>query len=82
MLPFENINAEPDSEELVDGLTDEIIRNLAIIDGLQVRSRTSLFAFKGTPRSIRDAGRRLNATHVVEAIRATGRTTGCASTSN
>ena len=66
VLPFENINAEPDSEELVGGLTDEIIRNLAIIDGLQVRSRTSSFAFKGTPRNIRDVGRRLNATHVVE----------------
>ncbi len=66
VLPFENLNAEPDSDEVVDGLTDEIIRNLAIIDGLQVRSRTSSFAFKGTPRNIRDVGGRLNATHVVE----------------
>lgn len=66
VLPFENLNAEPNSDEVVDGLTDEIIRNLAIIDGLQVRSRTSSFAFKDTPRNIRDVGRRLNATHVVE----------------
>ena len=41
VLPLENLNAEPGSEEFAEGLTDEIIRNLAVIDGLGVRSRTS-----------------------------------------
>jgi hypothetical protein len=31
-------------------LTDEVIRNLAVIEGLQVRSRTSSFAFKEKAR--------------------------------
>jgi TolB-like protein len=40
VLPFKNLSSEPGSDYFSDGLTDEIIRNLSIIDGLQVRSRT------------------------------------------
>jgi len=54
------------SDYFADGLTDEIIRNLAAIDGLEVRSRTSSFSFRDKPRNLRDVGSRLGATHVVE----------------
>jgi len=66
VLPFENYSTEPDSDYFVDGLTDEIIRNLAVIRGLQVRSRTSSFAFKGKPRNLRDVGAQLGANLIVE----------------
>jgi TolB-like protein len=66
VLPLENLSAEPESEYFVDGLTDEIIRNLAVIQGLQVRSRTSSFAFKDKPRNVRDVGQQLGANLVVE----------------
>jgi TolB-like protein/DNA-binding winged helix-turn-helix (wHTH) protein len=66
VLPFGNLSAEPDSEYFVDGLTDEIIRNLSVIDGLEVRSRTSSFAFKNKPRATRDVGEALQATLVLE----------------
>jgi serine/threonine-protein kinase len=66
VLPLKNLSAEPDSDYFVDGLTDEIIRNLAVIDGLEVRSRTSSFAFKGKPRNVRDVGEQLGANLVVE----------------
>jgi serine/threonine-protein kinase len=66
VLPLENLSAEPDSDYLVDGLTDEIIRNLAVVRGLQVRSRWSSFAFKGRPRSLRDVGEQLGANLIVE----------------
>ena len=60
VLPFKNLSAEPDSDYFVDGLTDEIIRNLAVIDGLEVRSQTSSFFFKNSratsPRSRRGSG--------------------------
>jgi TolB-like protein len=49
-----------------DGLTEEIIRNLSIIDGLAVRSQTSSFVFKGKPRNIRDAGKQLDADYILE----------------
>jgi TolB-like protein len=66
VLPLKNLSAEPDSEYFVDGLTDEIIRNLAVIQGLQVRSRTSSFAFKDKPRNLRNVGEQLGANLVVE----------------
>lgn len=33
VMPFKNLSAEPKSEYFVDGLTDEIIRNLSVIEG-------------------------------------------------
>ncbi len=66
VLPFQNLSAEPDTDYFVDGLTDEIIRNLAAIKGMEVRSRTSSFAFKGTPRNLRDVGRQLGVNLVFE----------------
>jgi TolB-like protein len=66
VLPFKNLGAEPESDYSVDGLTDEIIRNLAVIQGLQVRSRTSSFAFKDKPRNVREVGELLAVNLVVE----------------
>lgn len=66
MLPLKNYGTEPGGEEFVDGLTDEIIRNLAVIDGLQVRSLTSSFAFKDKPRDLREIGERLGVNLVLE----------------
>ena len=66
VLPLKNLSGEPESDYFVDGLTDEIIRNLAVIQGLQVRSRTSSFAFKDKPRNLREVGRQLGANLVVE----------------
>ena len=66
VLPLENLNSEPGSDDFADGLTDEIIRNLAVIDGLEVRSRTSSFGFKDKPRNLADVGAQLHANLVVE----------------
>ena len=66
VLPLKNLSAEPDSDYFVDGLTDEIIRNLAVIEGLEVRSRTSSFAFKDKTRNLRDVGEQLGVNLVVE----------------
>ena len=66
VLPLQNLSAEPDSDYFVDGLTDEIIRNLAVIKGLEVRSRTSSFAFKNKPRNLREVGQQLGVNLVVE----------------
>jgi TolB-like protein/Tfp pilus assembly protein PilF len=66
VLPFKNLSVEPESDYFVDGLTDEIIRNLAVIQGLRVRSQTSSFYFKDKPRSLHDVGEQLGANLVVE----------------
>jgi TolB-like protein/tRNA A-37 threonylcarbamoyl transferase component Bud32/Flp pilus assembly protein TadD len=66
VLPLQNLSAEPDSDYFADGLTDEIIRNLAGIKGLEVRSRTSSFGFKDKPRNLRDIGEQLGVNLVLE----------------
>jgi TolB-like protein len=66
VLPLENLNHAPETDYLANGLTDEIIHNLSIIEGLAVRSRTSSFALKGNPRNARDTGRALGVDYLVE----------------
>jgi serine/threonine-protein kinase len=60
VLPLENLGSDPGSGDIADGLTDEIIRELTMIRGLEVRSRTSSFAFKDKARDLRDTGRQLH----------------------
>ena len=66
VLPLQRLNTESEGDYFVDGLTDEILQNLATIQGLQVRSRTSSFAFKDRPRNLREVGERLGANLVLE----------------
>jgi adenylate cyclase len=66
VLPLENTGHDPADEYLADGLTEELIRNLSIIDGLAVRSRTSSFDMKGKQRNIREAGHQLQADYILE----------------
>lgn len=66
VLPLQNLSGDPGNDYFSDGLTDEIISNLSIIDGLEVKSRTSSFAFKGVPRDIHQVGAQLNANLVLE----------------
>ena len=66
VLPLVNLSQDPDNEYFADGLTDELIRNLSIIDGLTVRSQTSSFALKGKPRNVHEAGTQLEVDYIVE----------------
>jgi TolB-like protein len=66
VLPLENLSHDPTSDYFADGLTDELIRNLSLIEGLSPRSRTSSFAFKGKPRNVRDVGKDLKVDYIVE----------------
>ena len=66
VLPLTNVSRDPANDFFADGLTDEIIRNLSIIEGLEVRSQTSSFVFKGKPRNVREAGTQLRADYILE----------------
>ena len=66
VMPLENLSHDPADNYFADGLTDELIRNLSIIDGLSPRSRTSSFAFKGKPRNVREAGKELAVDYILE----------------
>jgi serine/threonine-protein kinase len=66
VLPFENLGAGTANDDFADGLTSEMINSLSGIDGWEVRSGTSSFAFKGKQREVHEAGRQLNASYILE----------------
>ncbi len=66
VLPLRNLSPGGENEYFVDGLTDQIIRDLSVIEGLAVRSRTSSFVLKNRPPDLRETGRQLAADYLLE----------------
>jgi len=66
VLPFVNMSADPDNEYFSDGITEELLNALTRVEGLQVTSRTSAFAFKGKNDDIRDIAIQLNVDKILE----------------
>ncbi|WP_026614827.1 adenylate/guanylate cyclase domain-containing protein [Ensifer aridi] len=66
VLPFDNMSGEADQGYFADGLTEDIIANLARNPELQVIARNSTFALRGQAEDIRRIGERLGAGYVVE----------------
>ena len=66
VLPFTNTSADAENEYFTDGMAEEIINALSKIKSLGVASRTSTFGFKGTTEDIREIGRKLEVSAVLE----------------
>ena len=66
VLPFADMSASGDQEYFCDGIAEEIINDLAQVDGVRVVSRTSSFAYKGRAEDMRRIGRDLGVGTVLE----------------
>jgi TolB-like protein/class 3 adenylate cyclase/Flp pilus assembly protein TadD len=66
VLPFANLSPDPENEYFSDGVTEEILTLLARVEGLKVISRTSVMRYKGTVKPIREIGRELGVTSILE----------------
>jgi TolB-like protein/tetratricopeptide (TPR) repeat protein len=66
VLPFVNMSADPENEYFSDGITEELLNTLTKVEGLQVTSRTSAFAYKGKHDDVRDIGIKLNVDKILE----------------
>src|SRR4029079_18730017 len=66
VLPLVNTSGDPEDEHFSDGITEEILNALAKLSGLRVMARTSSFAFKGQNTDIREIGKRLGVSYVLE----------------
>jgi len=66
VLPLENLSGDQAQEYFADGMTDELITDLASIAGIRVISRTSTTHYKGTRKTIPEIARELNVDAVVE----------------
>jgi adenylate cyclase len=66
VLPFDNMSGDPAQGYFSDGLTEDIITELARHHEILVIARNSTFAFKGRPTDVREVGAELGAGYVVE----------------
>ena len=66
VLPFESMSPEEEGEYFADGITEEITNVLASLADLHVAARTSAFMFKGKQTDIREIGRQLGVSYLVE----------------
>ncbi len=73
VLPFADLSANSDQAHIGDGVSEEILNLLAQVDGLNVAARTSSFAFRDGGKDIREIGRLLNVSTVLEgSVRTSG----------
>ncbi len=66
VLPLDNLSKDPQQDYFADGMTDELITNLAHINALRVISRTSAMQYRGTKKSLREIAGELNVDAIVE----------------
>ena len=59
VLPFENLNRDPDVDYLCDGIPESINNSLSELPTLKVMSRNSVFHYKGKETDARTVGREL-----------------------
>jgi serine/threonine-protein kinase len=65
VLPFANVSADPENEYFSDGLTEELITDLARVKALRVISRTSSMQLKGSSKGMPEIGRLLGVRFVL-----------------
>lgn len=65
VLPLRNLSSDPNQEYFSDGMTDELITDLAKAGGLRVISHTSVERFKGTKLSLPEIARELGGVDAV-----------------
>jgi len=66
VLPFVNMNGDPEQEYFSDGLTEEIITALSKVPKLFVIARDSTFTYKGKPVKVKQVAEELGVRYVLE----------------
>ncbi len=74
VMPFTNMSSDPEGDFFADGIAEEIITALSKINALKVSSRSASFSFKGKNDDLREVGRRLQVSTILEgSIRKAGK---------
>ncbi len=66
VLPFANISSDPQQDYFSDGLTEDIITQLSKIRAYKVISRTSVMQYKQSPKSVKEIGKELGVSLILE----------------
>ena len=66
VLPFVNMSSDKENEYFADGISEEILNQLAQLKNLRVAGRTSSFSFKGQNQDLRVIAGKLGVAYVLE----------------
>src|SRR4249919_1446268 len=66
VLPFQNLSDEKENAYFADGVQDDILTNLSKISDLRVISRTSVMQYRGRPTNLREIGKALGVSNILE----------------
>ena len=66
VLPLANLSGDPSEEFFADGMTDQLITDLAKVGSLRVISRTSVMQYKGAKKRLPEIARELNVDAIIE----------------
>jgi adenylate cyclase len=66
VLPFANLSSDPQQDYFSDGLTEDIITQLSKIRAYKVISRTSVMQYKSNPKSVKEIGKELAVSLILE----------------
>jgi len=66
VLPFSNLNGDPEQEYFADGMVEDIIAGLSRIKWLFVIARNSSFTYKGTAVDVKRVGRELGVRYLLQ----------------
>jgi TolB-like protein/Tfp pilus assembly protein PilF len=66
VLPFVNMNKDPEQDYFSDGLTETLTGDLSQISSLFVIARNSAFTYKGKAVKVQDVGREMGVRYVLE----------------
>ena len=66
VIPLQNLSGDPEQDYFADGMTEALIANLAQITSLRVTSRTTMWQYRGTTRSLPEIAEELGVDALLE----------------
>jgi eukaryotic-like serine/threonine-protein kinase len=66
VLPLDNLSGDPDQEYFADGITEQLIADLARIDGLRVIARTSVMQYRQARKPVPTIAQELQVDGIIE----------------
>src|SRR5213080_865692 len=66
VLPFESLSDDKENTYFADGIQDDVLTNLSKISDLKVISRTSVMPYRGKASNVREIGKALGVSTVLE----------------
>ena len=66
VLPFEDLSGDPEQEYFADGMTEQLIADLAKIGGLRTISRTSVMQYRTARKAVPTIARELGVDAIIE----------------